>query len=59
MGIIHDKWFYESSVGDFNDESSVLFQAVKGITKKKLTFKKMVHYGLNPLTLEMIKIECF
>ena len=40
MGIIHDKWFYESSVGDFNDESSVLFQAVKGITKKKLTFKK-------------------
>ena len=40
MGIIHDKWFYESSVGDFDDESSVLFQAVKGITKKKLTFKK-------------------
>ncbi len=40
MGIIHDKWFYESSVGDFNDKSSVLFQAVKDITKKKLTFKK-------------------
>ena len=40
MGIIHDKWFYESSVGDFNDESSVLFQAVKGINKKKLTLKK-------------------
>ena len=59
MGIIHDKWFYESSVGDFNDESSVLFQAVKGITKKNLHSKKMVHYGLNPLTLEMIKIECF
>ena len=40
MEIIHDKWFYESSVGDFNDESSVLFQAVKGITKKNLHSKK-------------------
>ena len=40
MGIIHDKWFYESSVGDFNDESSVLFQAVKDITKKTYIQKR-------------------
>ena len=55
--MIRDKWFYESSVGDFNDESSV-FQAVKHY-QEKTYIQKMVHYGLNPLTLEMIKIECF
>ncbi len=40
LGIVHDSWFYESSVGSFNDKNSVLFKAVKGIEKKNLTFKK-------------------
>ena len=31
MGINHDKWFYESSVGKFDDANSLLFQSVNEI----------------------------
>tara|TARA_B100001057_G_scaffold132584_1_gene131994 strand:+ start:19121 stop:20824 length:1704 start_codon:yes stop_codon:yes gene_type:complete len=38
MGINHDKWFYESSVGKFDDANSLLFQSVNEIKGKNLTY---------------------